>query len=92
LNRLRVLKQRVKRAGDVGVFRSEDGYLVATGRFWGDCAGPFSRRTAILVASRWALPSGPQIMTITTDTKEIKVTTNIHNESTSVERELCVEA
>lgn len=67
MNRLRVLKQRANR-GEVGVCKLSDGWFVATGRSaLGDCTGPHTRREAILLASRWALPDKADMFSITTE-------------------------
>lgn len=56
MNRLRILKQRANRGG-VGICKLADGWFVGTGRgSWGDCSGPHTRREALHVASRWAMP------------------------------------
>lgn len=53
MNRLRVLRQRASR-GRVAVVLSQGQWLVANEY---GCDGPFSRREAIQLAARWALPS-----------------------------------
>ncbi|MBX8556952.1 hypothetical protein K5D56_26315 [Pseudomonas cichorii] len=64
MNRLKTLKQRASR-GQVGVCKLSDGWFVATGRGgWGDCSGPHSRREAIQLAARWALPSKKAVFSI----------------------------
>lgn len=52
MNRLRILKQRASRSG-VAVVRSQGQWLVANQY---GCDGPFSRRQAIQLAARWAMP------------------------------------
>lgn len=66
MSRLGVLKQRAAR-GQVGVCRLNEGWFVGTGRGnWGGCSGPHSRREAIQIAARWALPTKNIEVTITT--------------------------
>lgn len=57
MNRLRILEQRAAR-GLCGVTKLNDGsWWVGCGRGVGDCTGPFvSKREALLVAVRWAMP------------------------------------
>ena len=55
MNRLRILKQRAARGGS-SALRLSDGWFAAHGNGWGDCAGPMSRREAIYLAARWAMP------------------------------------
>lgn len=55
MNRLRILRQRAAR-GLAGVAHLSDGWWAAHGRGWGDCAGPMSRREAIQLAARLAMP------------------------------------
>lgn len=56
MSRLQILKQRAAR-GMCGVCKLKDGWWVGTGRGQGHCDGPFaSKREALLIASRWALP------------------------------------
>jgi hypothetical protein len=76
MNRLRILKQRIARAGDVAVCKLSDGYAVATGRFQGDCSASMTKRAAINLAARWARPSAPQIMTIETTTQRTVIKLN----------------
>jgi hypothetical protein len=67
MSRLQRLKQRAAR-GQVGVCRLHDGWFVGTGRGgWGDHSGPHSKREAIQIAARWAMPAKKLIVTITTD-------------------------
>ncbi|MGF6281840.1 hypothetical protein ABH908_000127 [Pseudomonas frederiksbergensis] len=67
MSRLQRLKQRAAR-GQVGVCKLSDGWFVGTGRGgWGDCSGPHSRREAIQIAARWAMPAKKLVVTITTD-------------------------
>ncbi|MDF9778980.1 hypothetical protein [Pseudomonas baetica] len=67
MSRLQRLKQRAAR-GQVGVCRLQEGWFVGTGRGgWGDYSGPHSRREAIHIAARWALPAKSIDVTITTD-------------------------
>jgi len=88
MNRLRILKQRIRRAGDVGVFKLKDGYVVATGRFQGDCSALMTRREAIRLASRWALPYRPQVITVTQGRIETTYKTNSRGETSLLVREL----
>ncbi len=62
MTRLRILKQRAAR-GQCGITRLHNGWYVGTGRGGGDCYGPLTKREAIFMASRWALPKKPLIMT-----------------------------
>lgn len=65
MNRLNTLKQRAARV-QVGVCKLSDGWFLGTGSGgWGDCSGPHSRREAIQLAARWALPSKEPVVTIT---------------------------
>lgn len=56
MNRLRILKQRAAR-GRAGIVRLSDGWYAAHGRGFGDCYGPVTRREAIQIAARMAIPS-----------------------------------
>lgn len=63
MSRLQQLKQRAAR-NQVGICKLSDGWFVGTGRGgWGDHSGPHSRREAIQIAARWALPSRPVVIT-----------------------------
>lgn len=72
MNRLRILKQRIRRAGDVGVLKLASGYVVATSRFQGSYVSCASKRQAIQVAAQWAKPSAPVVCLITDSTKQTK--------------------
>jgi CubicO group peptidase (beta-lactamase class C family) len=64
MSRLQTLKQRAHR-GEVGVSRLRDGWWVGTGRGQGNCSGPHSRREAIQIAARWAMPAKEVVVVIT---------------------------
>lgn len=64
MNRLRVLKHRAKRGFATAVKYSR-GWGVASGLGQGDFAGPFTRRQAIQLAARWAMPAKRVMITIT---------------------------
>lgn len=88
MNRLRILKQRIKRSGDVGVCKLSDGYAVATGRFQGAASTSMTQRAAIHLAARWAMPSRPQVMVITDGRTEKTIKTNSRGEKVVTVREL----
>ena len=64
MNRQRLLKQRIRRCGDVAIFKMDGGFVVATGRFQGDCSDVLSKRQAIQMAARWALPSAAHVVIV----------------------------
>lgn len=65
MNRLQRLKQRAAR-GQVGVCKLKEGWFVGTGRGgWGDYSGPHSKREAIQLAARWAMPTKKLVISIT---------------------------
>lgn len=66
MNRQRILLQRAAR-GAVGVAKLADGWFVSTGVNGGWCDGPFSRRQAIQLAARWAMPHTELRVIITSD-------------------------
>jgi len=53
----------------------DGGFIVGTGRFQGDCSGVMSLCQAILLASRWAMPSCPAIAVITKNNVETRIKT-----------------
>jgi len=55
MNRLRILKQRAAR-GRAGIARLADGWYAAHGLGLGDCFGPVTRREAIQISARMAIP------------------------------------
>lgn len=77
MNRLRILKQRIARSGDVSVCKLSNGYVVASGRFQGDASPPMSKRSAIHLAARWAMPSRPQTLLVKQNGVETKVETHV---------------
>lgn len=81
MNRLRLLKQRIRNAGDVGVLKMNEGFVVATGRFGGDCTGPMSKRAAIQMGARWAMPSRCTICEIAQNETTTTIKTNSRGES-----------
>ena len=72
MNRLRVLRQRATRA-KICIVKLDDGYVVAHGHGWGNCSKVVSKREAILLASRWALPWKRHKMQVTISTDEGKI-------------------
>jgi hypothetical protein len=95
MNRLRLLKQRIRNAGDVGVHKMNGGFVVATGRFSGDCTMPMSKRAAIQMAARWAMPNRPPVWAVEKNGIVTKIKTNSRGESVittthtvSVERQI----
>lgn len=58
MNRLRVLKQRAAR-GTCGIAKLNGRWHACTGLGGGDISPPMSRREAIHLAARWALPAKP---------------------------------
>ena len=67
MNRLRVLKQRAARS-QIGVCKVDFGqgkqWVAAHGHGWGCCSEGMTRRQAIQLAARWALPYSEQEMVI----------------------------
>jgi len=92
MNRLRILKQRIRRAGDVGVCKLDDGYAVVTGRFQGDCSASMSKRSAIQLAARWARPCRPQDLIVTQGTTETTYRTNSRGETTVTTKQIAIDA
>lgn len=88
MNRLRILKQRIQRSGDVGVCKLSDGYAVATGRFQGCSSASMTYRAAIHLAARWAMPSRPQVVVITQGRVETTVKMNSRGEQVVTVRQL----
>jgi hypothetical protein len=64
MNRQRILRQRAGR-GETGFCKLSDGWYVGTGRNGGACSGPHSKREAVQLAARWAMPIPKLVITIT---------------------------
>lgn len=60
MNRLRLLKKRANKGGVI-VHRMGGRYVAVDG---GGCSAPMSKRAAIQVASRWAMPSAPRVFLV----------------------------
>lgn len=65
MSRLQILRQRAAR-GQCGTLRDKGKWFAATGRGQGYCSEGMSRREAIQLAARLALPRKPAILTVTT--------------------------
>ncbi|MDO8415917.1 MAG: hypothetical protein Q7S87_06855 [Agitococcus sp.] len=88
MNRLRILKQRIRRGNDVGISKLSDGYAVCTGRFGGDCVMRLTKRAAIQMAARWAMPHRPQVVIITQGQTETTFKTTSQGATTATTRQL----
>lgn len=80
MNRLRILKKRIARSKlNVGISKLSDGWYVGWGTNFNnsDCSGPHTRREAINVAARIAMPRKPMKVVISTIAADGTVETSV---------------
>jgi len=83
MTRLRLLLQRIHRAGDIAICRMNGGYVVVTERFNPYCSEVMTKREAIQHAARCAMPSKP-IRWEGSEGRTTSIYTTHQNGSTSV--------